>query len=475
MDTLDKKQQAFEERLDAIARRSGWGKLGAGDDSSIKARLRAYEARLDARIAAHRRRTETVARAAADADSAASEPRPELPPLWPGQPRIALDGKPALKQLDRLFAAEFDLDRYFPDHQLGNYPTVYAETLEEFYQPYLDVMDASDSTKEAVMSRLKAQAEEEAEEGRGGVFGIFWPGRGCYVNGWLFAHAATAASKGERSISPREALSDPQILPRIMATTVHEKQGHGFISEMTALGEEKQRLGVWRYDVARRFDLRAVDTPAGALLEQKEAVVYQSSQLLEEGWSTWIEDYMMARWATLNGRPEPEPRYTLEQAWNLLSGLERDAENPATKAAVRDILTGLRAVFLAEEPALEDIHRAVLVFHRHDDTVDETFSYNVGRPFEYVVGYLLLRKMEARLGALCLPYAVIIAANVTYGLEEIAASDLQHLVARNSRVNADARLAQLSLLDLEQKGDVKELAGRAHEELNLAVPSSLQI
>ena len=447
-------------------------------DTSVEARLRDYEARLDAQIAAHRQQTEAAILAIWGAEpvppSIVHRPSSTVhsSPL-PGQQRVVLQGEPILQELDRLFAQEFDLSRYFPGSSLADYPTVYAETLEEFFQPYLEMADVSQSSKEAFLARLKDQAEEALSRGHGGVYGIHFPGRGCYLNGWLFARSATATDESDQGISARDALADPEILPSIVATAVHEKQGHGFVSEFTALGEEKKHLGLWRYDVAQRFALRAADTPESALLSEKEAVVYRSSQLLEEGWATWIEHHMMGRRAALDGRPWPLARYTLIQVWDPVARLASESEDAAVKEAVWDIQEALETVFLADDATPEEVHGAVLAFHHHSPVADDAFAHAFGQPFEYVIGYLLLRKMEARLGALCLPYAVAIAANVTYGLDQVAASDLQRLVARAPRVNVDSRLAHLGTLELEEKGNVGELARRAHEELNLAVPGGL--
>ncbi len=474
MDTLEDKQRQFEERLEAIAQRRIGATPRTVGDAGFEARLQDYEARLEAQIEAHRRQSHLAISAIWSAEPTPSRETPAvLPPPLPGQPRIVLHGEPALQGLDRLFAMEFDLARYFPDRSLGRYPTVYAETLEEFYAPYLELMDVSESSKRVLMERLKAQTEEAAADGRGGVYGIYWPGRGCYLNGWLFARTAPASGKGRQPINPRQALTDPQTLPRILATAVHEKQGHGFVSEFTALGEEKKRLGLWRYDIARRFALRDVDTPETALLREKESVVYRSSQLLEEGWSTWIEHHMMGHWAAFNGRPWTPCRYALIQVWKPLAQLAKESGDAAVTEAVRDIQQALEIVLLAEDATLDDVHAAVLILHQHGPMADDAFALALGQPFAYVVGYLLLRKMEARLGSLCLPYAVTIAGNVTYGLEQVAASDLQRLVARDPRLNMDSRLAQLGMLELKQKGNVAELTHHAHEELNLAVPSSL--
>jgi hypothetical protein len=360
---------------------------------------------------------------------------------------------------------EFGLGRYFPENKLARYPVVYCETLEEYFQPFVEVMDISETTRRRLIEELKARAEEKARRGEGEL-GMNWPGRGCYLNGWLFAYGKVP--------SARAALYDPRIFPQILATAAHEKLGHGFITEFTAMGQEKERLGLWRYEIARNFSLRTADTPQSALLREKEHIVYASSRLLEEGWATWIEEHAL-RWAEEVGMlgqeapPIPAGRYSLGRVWHLLGELQGSFEPEVVKAAGA-VSQSIAVLLLNEDPESEQVHRAVLTIHHYSPLLDDSFARALGQPVAYVLGYLLMRKLEAGLGTLCLPHAVCIAGTITYDLERISATDLGRLVAENLRLNADSRLAHLGLLDLSNKGDVKELAHRAREELNLAVP-----
>jgi hypothetical protein len=240
------------------------------------------------------------------------------------------------------------------------------------------------------------------------------------------------------------------------------------------MGQEKERLGLWRYEIARNFSLRTADTPRSALLREKEHIVYASSRLLEEGWATWIEEHAL-RWAEEVGMlgpeasPAPVSRYSLGQVWHLLSEL-RGSPKPEVAKATEAVSRSVAVLLLDEDPESEEVHRAVLTIHHYSPHLDDSFAKAFGQPVAYVLGYLLMRELEAGLGTLCLPYAVCIAATITYDLEGISATDLGRLVAENPRLNADSRLAHLGLLDLSNKGDVKELAHRARDELNLAVP-----
>jgi len=458
---LEEKLRQFESRLEERIRRHRRRvtkpEFAAGD---IEERIREYESRLEEQIEAHRRK---VWRDIEEIWQGVGEAIGPHPP--PGERVVALEREPVLQQLDRLMWEEFGLGRYFPENRLARYPVIYCETLEEYFQPFVEILNISKTTKRRLIKELKARAEEKATRGEGEL-GINWPGRGCYLNGWLFAYG--------RAPNARAALRNPHIFPLILSAAAHEKLGHGFITEFTAMGQEKERLGLWRYEIARNFSLRTADTPRSALLREKEHIVYASSRLLEEGWATWIEEHALHRAREagildLEAPLVPTGRYSLGQVWHLLDELRTSSELEVAKAA-EAVSRSVAVLLLGKNPESGEVHRAVLTIHRYSPLLDDSFARAFGQPVAYVLGYLLMRRLEARLGTLCLPHAVCIAATITYDLEHISASDLGRLVAENPCLNADSRLAHLGLLDLSSKGDVKELAHRAHEELNLAVP-----
>ncbi len=478
MDTLDDRLRDFESRLDEVEDRYRNRRIGRHRTArTIEEQLGAYEARLDALTREHRRRTDAILdtiwrrhspmRQAWSSSTLSTPPAPS--PFF--AERISLGDEPILRELDAIFTEEFQLAHYFGHTRLRDLPTIYCETLSEFFQPYVEMLDVSAQTREEILQALVSEAEKHAQQG-GGTWGIFWPGKGCYINGWLFAHG--------RAANARAALHNPDILPAILSTVAHEKLGHGFVSEYTTLGEEKKRLGTWRYDMARRFDIRMVDTPESVLLAEKEAVLYASSQLLEEGWATWIEHHVMVRLAQqarTEGhpfRPVPPARYTTSELWHALTHALDSTRDPGVQEALKALLDAVATLFVTEHVEVEALHRAVLAVHRYAEHVDPVIAPRLGQPLRYVIGYLLVRDLEARLGPLCVPYAIVIAANVAYNLRDVAAADLQRIVAQNPRLNVDSRLAQMRLLTLEQKDNVAELAARAHKELNLAWPKVLR-
>jgi len=450
-------------------------------------KLNGFAQRLDQRIAEHRdrqaqartelealyRRADAEQQARAQAHRAlATHPHllrygATMPQL---QLRVELHDASILQQLDQLMWMAFGLDALFPDNPLGRYPVVYCETLEEFFTPIVADLDVSETERAKILEREVAEAEEIARERGGGVLGVNIPGRGCYVNGWLFGYLGRMPA--------RDALEDPSSFRRILETVCHEKLGHGFLAELTATGREKTRLGLWRFDLARRFSLRRVDSPQSALLRQKSALLHQATRFTEEGWATWIEGHMLWRAAREGLLPDERiptpliPKYTLEQMGRVL----RMAHNqePGLRPLVDRMEDAVQILLLTSDRASDQaILEAVRVWQVEASRLDPIFTRELGQPISYVLGYLLMRRLEAQLGWQNLPYALLIAANVTYQLDQIPVGDLLAVLASDPRLNVDARLALLCTLRLAPGQGPGELAGRAREELSLAVPEEL--
>jgi hypothetical protein len=363
-----------------------------------------------------------------------------------------------LRELDAAFAQTFDLARYYPTYRLS-YPTVYCETLEEFFTPILEHLDISPQARQIALERAVEEAIEIAERtDGGGTFGVNLPGKGCYLNGWLFVYG--------REMPPEAALQDRELLPRILGVSAHEKLGHGFLSAYSALGEVKSRLGLEQTRIAEKFGLRGADDPTSSLRMAQDRLLYLSSQLLEEGWSTWVETYLTAEALGFG----EHPRYSLEGVRQAVEGLLRlDAQSECGA-----LLQSLDLLFGPDDPPLFALHQAVMVVAMVGDDFDEYFGAKLGQPLRYAVGELVLSQAEANLGALCAPYASLVAGNVTFDPAQISLSDLDTLLSGDPRLHPDARLAAISRLRLAAPNNVKELAERAQTELSFSVPPELK-
>ena len=444
MDPLDDKADAFRRKLDEQAR--------------------AHRQRLEADLQRLRQRGSPSATPGDASLGTAHWARPEAPS--PGTPTAAgaqgllhLTGIDWLHELDRLFAETFHLARYAEPAQLA-YPTVYCESLEEFFTPLVRQFDLSEQSRRQLLAAMVTEAREQAERTRGGLFGYNLPGVGCYLNGWLLAYG--------HGVSPRAALDHPEIRLRIIATAVHEKLGHGFLEVYSTLGRVKSRLGATLYEIASRFGLRPADRALDKLRYEQTRLLFGVSQLLEEGWATWVEGFLPALW---QGQRR-DPKYHLETVIATVKGLPRGLKD--RQQVQSQLLTALTWLFGPEPLAPEQALQAVRFVTSVPSEVGAHMGAALGQPLRYVLGELLFWQAERHVGPYALPYLALIAANVDPQPEQIGLNDLRDLLWGRPDLNPDARLALLSRLKLENPNDVAELARRAEAELSLTVPPNLK-
>jgi hypothetical protein len=377
----------------------------------------------------------------------------------PAQPLLDMASSSQLQQLDDAFIKMFHLDTYYPVSRL-NYPTVYCETLEEFFAPLVAQLDLSPEGRQAELSQLVAQAQEQARPHGGGMFGYNLPGKGAYLNGWLFAY--------KQGFSPREAFNRPEALRRILETATHEKLGHGFLSVYSALGEVKSRLGLTQMDLARKFGLRTADDPTASLRREQANLLFLASQLLEEGWATWVETYL----ASSLFRSGTHPRGNLQKVVDAINGLPSNL--PERQEIQQSLLGAILLLFGEKDAPLEMLHQAVLILQMVGGQLDELLVPKLGQPLRYLIGELLHTQAGANLGPLCVPYAALIASGVTFDPAQVGLSDLRDLLSRDPRLNPDARMAAISRLRLEKKDDVRGMANIVAAQLSFSIPKELQ-
>ena len=121
------------------------------------------------------------------------------------------------------------------------------------------------------------------------------------------------------------------------------------------------------------------------------------------------------------------------------------------------------------------VYRAVvLLLDNVKGPLDDQLAEKLGQPLRYILGELLFCQAEENLGPKCVPYAALIAANVTLDPAQMGLSDLSTLLKGDARLNPNARMAAISRLKLQQKDDVRDMAKMVSAQLSFSVPKELQ-
>ncbi len=376
----------------------------------------------------------------------------------PREMRVQIGGSTPLRQVDSFFIKEFQTNKYLYSN-LMSYPTVFCETLEEFFNTFIDDLDVSPSAKRQELNRMVEEAQQTAADSHGGgIFGVNLPGQGCYLNGWLFAY--------ESGKKPSEILQSESHLPSILMTAAHEKLGHGFLAECSVLGKTKSRLGLDMVEVARRFSLRSAEDPLTSLRQQQNGLIHTTSQLVEEGWATWVESYIgQCLWE------RQHPTHTVEPLIEACQNLPQNVEN---RQQVKEALLTAMAYLLGDQQAnLQALHWAINTIEILGSDFDDYFFSAASQPLRYCIGELLLMRIETQMGPLCAPYAALTAANVAIEPDKISLSDLQTLMDQDPRLHPDTRLAAIAQLSIRNKNDVAEMGRQIEQQLSFSVPPRL--
>lgn len=379
-----------------------------------------------------------------------------IPPV---SAQVDFSGDGRLRELDHQFVQLFNLEKYFSTNAL-TYPTVFCETLEEFFAPILAAQSYSDESKKDQIKEMIKETQQTAKETNGGgVLGFNLPGTGCYLNGWLLSYG--------KKFPPKEALDDPQSLRKILSVAAHEKLGHGFIACYTNLGRTKENLGRSLIDVAEKFGLNPAQSATDRLRLEQASLLRQISQLLEEGWATWIETYLSK---TILGIGR-HPRHSLTTIAQAIEELPQKMEH--RKDAQQALYAALEVIFGDEDYPGNVILEIIKIIHFFGENLDDHFSNHLGQPLKYALGELIMMLAENNLGDKNALYAAIIAGSVDLNPAQVSLADLRELVASDPRLNPDARLVMVARLHLNTENDVRELASQAKSVWSLQMPMEL--
>jgi len=161
------------------------------------------------------------------------------------------------------------------------------------------------------------------------------------------------------------------------------------------------------------------------------------------------------------------PAHQLDQMMAAIDRLPFEDRNMAWNSA---------AYILGEhtEISFEGLGQAIENLRVIDNKYSDFFTSLLHQPLRYVFGEQLCIQCERNLGLECVPYAVLIAANIDFDPAKVSLADLDVLLHSEPRLNPDTRLAAISRIKLATPGDINELAERVHSELSLSIPPELR-
>jgi hypothetical protein len=360
----------------------------------------------------------------------------------------------SLDQLDRVMEDDFGLRRFLPGSE-SPAETIFCTTRREFLEPIRAYLGVSSAVSQHWLETPEGEAGDRAESSPLARVAVHIPKQGCYVNG------CELARRHELS-NPSVVLDDEAAFREAARAIGEEKWGYGFITGYTAYGREKLERGLGRWDLAARLGVEIEGDGARALQAEELRKV---SCLTEEGWPLWVGEYLAWRTDTSGEGLPVRTGFRLAQ---LVDGIEH-LIGIVPWELVSGLLEAVRWIFLQTEIGPTLIHKSTRrlqkLYVRDDPRACQLRTH---------IAQTLVGKLEARLGVLPLPYAMIMAGNLTYDLRHSRPEQIAERARRYPRQNLDSRVAMLSFLDPMVKYDVSTMVSAAWHEFELEPPSALQ-
>ncbi len=373
--------------------------------------------------------------------------------------RAELAQKSAAEQLtyvDDIVETLFDIRRIFPDvrHKTDVF---FCNTTAAFVQE-LHAIGLSD----AEQSRLIAQAE--TGDFSGAVLShvaYYLPDKGCYVNGPLLADGG----------DPEQAVDEPETFFRAVEAIAQTMWGWGFLIDYSTAGQQRKAAGLWRQEVAAQLGLTELtaDYPPVAAQAREYAL------LLETGWAAWIGQVVTqaARREKLGGWERPS--FSNREFWQIMKSTvgEMVSELPFWDMFL-PLTGGVKELVSTHEDGQDFVHRQLNRSRTAVLKVEDKVQRLTGHSYVAWLSRAVLDKVESRVGSFCMPYAILIAANVEYDLDAPALDTLPNNPAMFPHGSIDTRLWLLSYLDESVRYDVSSMAIMAMDRLKLASPMELR-
>jgi hypothetical protein len=386
---------------------------------------------------------------------------PELTPeAWK-----ELDGRPQkkLEWVDRLMDLAFDLQCNLP-HLRPAHPIRYCESLESYAAPLAQHLAWPQDRCNAVAEQVKAGASNVPllSEPAYDLHGV-----GTFVNGWLLC-------RQRRQPHPQKLLDDDtawaaHVLGRVAAV----RWGRGFLRTYTTLGQEICRAGMAHTPLC---------VALGLPVSEAAQMMQRAFFLCRAGWSEWIGRFMEAdmrhRLRVPVGKGIPGEK---ESGWEGFARLGKVAwEHLAPTVPGVDLVHSILnfAVQSIKTPRLTSAVWTLCAdwAYGHYQQAPASPQPACEQRLRNFLGRVLVSDLEEQVGIANLPYALLIAGHVHYGLSEVTLSDLLARMKdlRDTSGTPDGRLVMLTMLDPSPAYSPQQLAIQAEHKLHLASPEAIR-
>lgn len=378
-----------------------------------------------------------------------------------------------LGDMDNLVMDAFALREFMPTCVDELPPMTICRTVEGFAAPLRDYLPGYRTWFPRWVEQVHANRGQVQLGNPISQLAIHLPGIGTYVNGWQLL--------GEHD-DLSEAWQDDKTLRRAVKAVASERWGHGFIERYTAWGEDLHEMNLDALYLIQRLEL---PPPRNEALFEKSKAMSEGAIITTAGWARWIGEYLARRTRAPGSVPlDDGSQMDLSQFWNALQRLLRVVPLESWAEILGTPVPGLDRLFQGFKETLnwlllntdmdfQIVNRCVRRCQRTVTSPKLQDRHELGISLPDRLTQMMFNNVEARLGVMPVPYAVLIAANVSFD-PRWSASEIRRWIDGDARQNIDTRLMMLARMDTSVKHNVSTLVSTAVHSLGMRPPEGLE-
>jgi len=373
-----------------------------------------------------------------------------------------------LEEMDAFVRYAFAFDEFLADLQIVFPPIEACATLENFAEA---LARAVPELRPSMPRWLNEARQHPAKH---------LPGSPLCAPAQHIAGKGTYLNLARLELNVRSAAPEYERLKAAVRAVAAERWGHGFIEQTTAWGSDICSPELGQIHLLRRLGVDPSPTnPITAAIAERESVLAESALFTSAGWAAWIGDYLAHRVRAPEGSEPPQgvSRLTLSQIWEALKRLSHlipletwaqilGAPILGLDRLYDSISETLRWLFMTTSWEGKMTNRYTRRMQRITLTLEPLAQQHLNFSLQRALSHITLNKVEAHLGPMLVPYAVLLAANLDFHEEE-SAERIHVWLEEDVWQNVDARLIMLTKLDRSVKHNVTTLMSTAVHVLGL--------
>lgn len=368
----------------------------------------------------------------------------------PSPPPVILSAHANTERAGRFATWQNDLDRMMLDKlEFGFHP------LPKGFAAPVRWLDTPSALLQELAANLPDLAQSAKIHERRGIFHL--PGQGTCINLTYYERMQGLSQAEQREL--------------FITDLARERWGWGFMLEYTTLGQAAGQEGLWPALSARHVFSGAVQ---GKEWERAD-VLQQSWMLLKIGWCEWISQFAQNELRRSTGQ-DHSPGFSLARMLELLKGI-MDAFpwiiNLAGGVRIHpfNFIKLVKFLFFEQGDLLtRGLHDTLRDLKKFSLQHDASISQTIGIRLSEVLAHLYMAQLEAVLGVLSTPYAVLISMHAPALAHQPDASAMLALLEKDLRASPDTRLALLARSDSHAKYDPHAMSVAAWERFHFESP-----